>query len=130
MGVSHNGTPSERERYMNKIEVDQFFIGLTEKLIRKPTVRMWHACRWKVRQQKIRFEVCGLLFNGVVELELNDNQDGYNIYMLNRIGGELENYIPNVDGKDLVQVLDTHIENPKDGTYFRLIKQYAVEHGR
>ena len=47
---------------MNKIEVDQFLIELTEKLIRKQTVKRWQAYRWKVKQQKLRFEVNGLLF--------------------------------------------------------------------
>lgn len=67
--------------------------------------------------------MCGLLFKGTVELELNDNQDAYNIYFLNRLGTELEKFIPNVDGKNLVQVLDTYIENPLDGSYFERVKQ-------
>jgi isoleucyl-tRNA synthetase len=108
---------------MDKIEVNQFLVELTEKLIRKQTVKRWQACRWRVRQQKVRFEVCGLLFKGTVELELNDNQDAYNIYFLNRLGTELEKFIPNVDGKNLVQVLDTYIENPLDGSYFERVKQ-------
>ena len=110
---------------MDKVEVEQFLEDLTLRLIRKPTVKTWQACRWKIRNQMLRFEVCGLLFKGTVELELNDNQDGYNIYLLSRLGSELEKYIPNVDGKDLVQVLDTHIENPMDGLYFERIKSYA-----
>lgn len=110
---------------MDKIEINHFFVELIEKLIRKQTVKRWQACRWRVRQQKVSFEVCGLLFKGVVELELNDNQDAYNIYFLNRLGTELEKYIPNVDGKNLIQVLDTYIENPLDGSYFERLKQNA-----
>lgn len=110
---------------MDKVEVEQFLEDLTLRLIRKPTVRTWQACRWRIRHQMLRFEVCGLLFKGTVELELNDNQDGYNIYLLSRLGSELEKYIPNVDGKNLVQVLDTYIENPRDGLYFERIKSYA-----
>ena len=114
---------AHKNRAMDKIEVNQFLVELTEKLIRKQTVKRWQACRWRVRQQKVRFEVCGLLFKGTVELELNDNQDAYNIYFLNRLGTELEKFIPNVDGKNLVQVLDTYIENPLDGSYFERVKQ-------
>lgn len=110
---------------MDKIEVDQFLQDLTLRLIRKPTVRTWQACRWRIRHQTIRFEVKGLVFSGAVEIELNDSQDAYNIYLLSRLGSELEKYIPNVDGKNLVQVLDTHIENNRDGLYFERIKSYA-----
>ena len=115
---------------MNKIEGDQFLVEITEKLIRRQTVKRWQACRWRVKQQKIRFEVCGLLFKGTVELELNDNQDGYNIFFLNRLGTELEKYIPNIDGKNFVQVLDTHIENPLDGSYFERVKQNVRKQSR
>ena len=116
---------AHKKKAMDKVEVNQFFVELTEKLIRRQTVKRWQACRWKIRHQMLRFEVCGLLFKGTVELELNDNQDGYNIYLLSRLGSELEKYIPNVDGKNLVQVLDTYIENNRDGLYFERIKSYA-----
>lgn len=109
---------------MNKIEVEQFLDKLTLKLMRKPTVKMWQACRWKVRNQHLSFEVKGLLFSGTVELAINEKQDAYDIYFLGRLN-VLEKFIPNIDGKDLVTVLNTHIENPMDGSYFKLIKRYA-----
>ena len=114
---------------MNKIEVEQFLDKLTLKLMRKPTVKMWQACRWKVRNQHLSFEVKGLLFSGTVEIAINEKQDAYDIYFLGRLNA-LEKFIPNIDGKNLVQVLDTHIENPMDGSYFNLIKRYAKQNYR
>ena len=111
---------------MNKIEVEQFLEELALKLSRKPKVRAWQACRWKVRVNHLTFEVCGLLYIGSVEIEVNDAQDAYNIFFLGRFGS-VDKYIPNVDGKNLVDVLDCYIENPKDGSYFRLVKQYAKQ---
>ena len=97
---------------MDKIEVNQFLVELTEKLIRKQTVKRWQACRWRVRQQKVSFEVCGLLFKGTVELELNDNQDAYNIYFLNRLGTELEKYIP-MEKNGIIMITYTNIARIK-----------------
>lgn len=115
--------PPYKQIIMNKIEVEQFLEDLTLRLIQKPTVKTWQACRWKIRNQQLTFEVHGLLFKGTVEIELNDSQDAYNIYLCRMCS--LEKFIPNVDGKHLVQVLDTHLENPKDGSYFERIKEYA-----
>lgn len=126
-GVPQNGTLHQKRinmDKMNKIEVEQFLEELALKLSRKPKVRAWQACRWKVRTNHLTFEVCGLLFTGNVDIEINDNQDAYNIYMSGRFG-KLDHYIPNVDGKNLVQCLDIKIENPLNGHYFDMVKKYA-----
>lgn len=109
---------------MNKIEVEQFLYNLALRMMRKPTVKRWQACRWKIRNHHLFFDVKGLLFTGTVEIAINEKQDAYDIYFLGRLNA-LEKFIPNIDGKNLVQVLDTHIENPLDGSYFNLIKKYA-----
>jgi len=114
---------------MNKVELDEFLRNLFMRLMRKPTVKMWQPCRWKVRNYHLFFEVKGLLFTGTVEIAINGKEDGYNIYFLGRLN-TIEKFIPNVDGKNLVQVLDANIENPMDGTYFNLVKRYAKQNNR
>ena len=109
---------------MDRIEVEQHLKKLSRQLARKPTVKIWQACRWRIKGQVLSFEVKGLMFTGTIEIELNNKQDGYNIYMQSRCN-HLDRFIQDVDGTDLIEILNNHIEDPMDGTYFEHVKLYA-----